>query len=673
MRSLSLQVIVLLPVFLFLLSPLPAVAQNLEVSINEVDFSDLPRVTFKACIRENGMIVRGLDPTQMSLLENGSVQELSVRCPDPTEINSVALVLDNSGSILPALPKLVEASKQLVDSLGPTDEAAIVTFGRSIRVDQSFTTNKPLLKSVLDGMVASGGTAMFSATYRACLELESRSGNLHAVVISDGEDNQSTHSVEEVIDYANFLGVKLHTIAFDIAPEFQDVMKKMSVETGGVHFFVSRPSELSAVYEKIADIITEPCCIGEYVSTSCEDTLRSLLLTVTHGGETSSDLVQLRSPARTVQTNLTVDVPPDLTPLATGLGYVNISPPPTTELTLSLSFTLHYDENLTEIPLLPFTLGTVAQNQLVDMRRIGPGQLRFTFEEILPPFLTGRLVGFPLQALVADSSKKVPFYITDVDIKGCPMEFTLVPDSTLICQCYRSLEVKLDTLPAFEANQEILLPLRIRGGLETVLPLQAQLSLAVPAELEHVDILPGDLFADGDVTWLRDADRIDIAVPAPAFPMDTAGVLAYLRIGPNTGQKVRVIDFSVLGSDLWQRCCPMEGDRPAIRILQDGNCEFLLRRVEPTVEIENAPNPFTASDGGTTQIVFRIPAAEDGRHFTLDVRDSQGRLLHRLFDGSLTEGEHRLRFSAADLPAGVYHAVLQSGDLVVTRSMLYVR
>jgi hypothetical protein len=334
---------------------------------------------------------------------------------------------------------------------------------------------------------------------------------------------------------------------------------------------------------------------------------------------------------------------------------------------------LHYDENLTEIPLLPFTLGTVAQNQLVDMRRVGPGQLRFTFEEILPPFLTGRLVGFPLQALVADSSRKVPFYITDVDIKGCPVEFTLVPDSTLICQCYRSLEVELESLPPVEAQQEILLPLRIRGGLETVLPLQAWLSLAVPAELDDVDILPGDLFADGDVTWLREADRIDIAVPAPVFPMDTAGVLAYLRIGPNTGQKVRVVTLRVLESDLWQRCCPLEGDDPAITILQDGNCEFLLRRVKPGVEVENAPNPFTSSDGGSTHIVFRIPAAEDGRHFTLDVLDSQGRLLDRMFDGTLTEGEHRLRFSAADLPAGVYHAVLRSGDMVVTRSMLYVR
>ncbi len=672
LRALSLKAIVL-PVVFFLLAAAQSHAQSLEVSIGEVDFSTLPRVTFKACVREDGMIVRGLDPQEITLLENGTQQQLSIRCPDPSEINSVVLVLDNSGSIFAALPKLIEAAKQLVDSLGPNDEAAIVTFGQQIRLDQGFTTNKSLLKSVLDGMVANGGTAMFSATYRACLELETRNGNRHAVVISDGEDNRSTHSVTEVIEFANFIDAKLHTIAFDIAPEFQGVMEQMSVETGGVHFFVSRPSELATVYEKIADIITEPCCIGEYVSTSCGDTLRSLLLTVTHDGQTADDLQTVISPSRAEQTRLSVEVPDELTPLATGRGYINISPPPTTELALTLSFILHYDQNLVDIPQLPFTLGTVVQNQVVDMARVGPGQLRITLTEVTPPFLTTRLVGFSIEALRADSSRRVPFFLSDITIEGCPTTFTDVPDTMLICQCFRSLAIALDSLPVFAADEQVVIPLRISGGLEMGLPLEAELSVSVPAGLEGVDVLPGNLFAEEHISWQWDEDRLSIVVSEPALPADTAGVLAYLRIGPNNEPGVRAFDFSIIASELWQRCCPLDGDLPALRIQQDGNCDFLLRRVEPSVEVENAPNPFTASEGGVTQIIFRIPEGEDGRHFTLDVLDGQGRRLNRLFDGSLPEGEHRVRFDASVLPAGVYHAVLRSGELVVTRSMLYVR
>ena len=672
LRTFSIQAIVFSVLLLFLVVPRTP-AQSLEVSLGEIDFSQLPRVTFKACVREDGLIVQGLDPAQIVLLENGVPQELTIRCPDPSDINSVVLVLDNSGSIFAALPKLVEAAKQLVDSLGPNDEAAIVTFGRQILLEQNFTTNKALLKSVLDGMVANGGTAMFSATYRAIEELETRSGNRHAVVISDGEDNQSVHDVDEVIDLANFVDATLHTIAFDIAPEFQDVMERMAVETGGVHFFVSRPSELATVYEKIADIITEPCCIAEYVSDNCEDTLRSLLLTVTHGGNTADDLQTAISPSRPQQTTLSVEVPAELTPLATGRGYINIAPPPSTALGLTLSFTLHYDQNLVDIPLLPFTLGTVVQNQVVDMARIGPGQLRITLSEVTPPFPSTRLLGFSIEALRADSSRNVAFFVSDVEIEGCPTEFTTVPDTMLICQCFRALDIVIDSIPVLAADQQVLVPLRIRGGLEIGLPLEASLSLSVPEGLEGLELLPGDLFSAEELSWTRDEDRLDIAVTEPVLPADTAGVLAYLRIGPNEGKGVRAFDLAVLASELWQRCCPLEGEMPALRIQQDGNCDFLLRRVEPSLEVENAPNPFTAQDGGTTQVVFRIPARDDGRHFTLDVLDSQGRRVAQLFSGDLPEGEHRVRFDAGTLPVGVYHAVLRSGRLVVTRSMLYVR
>ncbi|MDT8323014.1 MAG: VWA domain-containing protein, partial [Bacteroidota bacterium] len=569
--------------------------------------------------------------------------------------------------------KLIEAAQQLVDSLGPNDEAAIVTFGRQIRLEQDFTTDKTRLKLVLDGMIANGGTAMFSATYRAIEELETRGGNRHAVVISDGEDNQSTHDVEQVIDLANFVDATLHTIAFDIAPEFQNVMERMAVETGGVHFFVSRPSELATVYERIADIITEPCCIAEYVSDSCEDTLRSLLLTVTHGGNSADDLQTVISPSRPEQTTLSVEVPAELTPLATGRGYVNITPPPSIALGLTLSFTLRYDQNLVDIPLLPFTLGTVAQNQVVDMVRIGPGQLRISLTGVRPPFPSTRLLGFSIEALRADSSSNVAFSISDAIIEGCPTVFTTVPDTMLICQCFRALALSIDSIPVLAADQQLLIPLRIHGGLEMGLPLEASLSLSVPASLDGVDLLPGNLFPAEQLTWRREGDRVDIRLPRPALPADTAGVLAYLRIGPNEEQGVRAFDLAVLASELWQRCCPLDGEAQALRIQQDGNCDFLLRRVEPALEVGNAPNPFTARDGGTTQVVFRIPARDDGRHFTLNVLDSRGRRIETLFSGALPEGEHRIRFEAGSLPAGVYHAVLRSGDLVVTRAMLYVR
>lgn len=663
----------LLFLFIFLQPPAGLRAQVLEASFENVDYSRLPRVTFKACVREDQLIVRGLDPSQIILLENGIPQQLSIRCPDPTQINSVVLVLDNSGSMLGAMPKLIEASKRLVDSLGTNDECAIITFGRGINVSQDFTTDKVQLKSVLDNMVANGGTPLFSASYEGCGLLQSRSGNRHAVIITDGEDNQSTHTDQQVIDIANQIGAKLHTIAFDIDQQYQAVMQRMAVETGGVFFFVSRPSELTEVYEKIADIITEPCCIGEFVSTNCVDTLRSLAMTVTHNGRTAIAAHTAVSPSRAARTRLVVDVPEDMTPLATDRGYIEMIPPPSMELELTLSFVLEYDQNLVDVPVLPFILGTVAQNQVVNMIRVAPGAMQFVFNGIRPALNTTRLVGFPIQALTADSSRYVDFRIRDIQIEGCPTIFTSTDDSILICQCYRALDVEMDSVLVLVAQEAVLIPLRVRGGVETGMQLQANATFTLPAGIEDVDVLPGTLFAEGALEWKRENDRLILYTPTSVFPRDTSGLLATLRIGPNRSPDIRRFRVELTDSELWQRCCPLDAGTPTLLVLQEGVCEFVIRKKPQPIRIENAPNPFSLNDGGRTWIMIDVPEGSAGQSYALDILDSGGRVLLRLHEGALPAGALRVPFDAKNLPTGAYHAVLRSGENVVTRAMMYLR
>ena len=263
------------------LAALSAAAQPLSVTMKDVDFRGLPRVTLSACVQKNNALVAGLDSTQFTLTENGIPRKLRIRCPDPTRFNSVALVIDNSGSISNALVKIREAAGIMVDSLGAADECAVITFGRSITVQQDFTTDRALLAAALTRLTANGGTPMFDASYLGVQMLAARPGNRSAVILTDGEDNMSTSTIADVIALAQAYEIKLYTIGFGIALDIQKIMTRMAVETGGTPFFVERPSELNAVYERIAREITEECCVAEYDSPSCVDTLRDLVLTVT--------------------------------------------------------------------------------------------------------------------------------------------------------------------------------------------------------------------------------------------------------------------------------------------------------------------------------------------------------------------------------------------------------
>ena len=62
---------------------------------------------------------------------------------------------------------------------------------------------------------------------------------------------------------------------------------------------------------------------------------------------------------------------------------------------------------------------------------------------------------------------------------------------------------------------------------------------------------------------------------------------------------------------------------------------------------QNYPNPFNPE----TSIEYSIPAPGE---VTLVVYDVLGRAVSTLVKGVQSEGKHTIRFSAADLPSGIY-------------------
>ena len=69
----------------------------------------------------------------------------------------------------------------------------------------------------------------------------------------------------------------------------------------------------------------------------------------------------------------------------------------------------------------------------------------------------------------------------------------------------------------------------------------------------------------------------------------------------------------------------------------------------------NYPNPFAQQ----TNIVFTLPKTTSLR---INVFDTQGRLVQRVFDGVKTPGRHELSFTAANLPSGRYFCRIDTED-----------
>ncbi len=646
----------------------PTAHAQLTVALRDVDFSGLPRVTFKACVERDGQLVRGLDTSNFRFAENGIPRPLVMRCPDPSDINSVIEVLDNSGSIFAVLPKVVEAAGRLIDSLGATDEAAVLAFGRTITLAQDFTTDKAALKAALQTLNANGGTPLYDATYEAVTLLAARSGNRHAVVITDGADTQSSRSVDDVIPYARANRVRLYTIAFNIALADQKPMERMALETGGSFFVVERPSELAAVYERIAAEITERCCVAEYISTSCADTLRDLELAVVDGGGTAMDRRTYTSPARPLEAHLAIDVPSELTPLTSGMAFLTMIPAPDPALELSISLTVVYDEQLVDVePLLPFTLGTVAQNQVVGLTKIAPGRLRVTFNRVQPVAGRTRLVGFPLQALVADSSRRVAFTIEDIALEGCPVAFTVDPDTTSICQCRTAADASFAATTVLADAGTAMVDVHVHARLESGVPLEGRLRLTLPPEMSVRDVVPGPLLPLGAPRWHVDGGRFLMIDIDPATPVaDTTGAIVRVVLDVPTANDTRDYAVQIDSAELWQRCCTDPVAPRGMVVLADGVCERVLgRTAAPGVTV--APNPVRAG-------IARVRVVLAGEQsVTLHVVDLEGRSAGIAFEGVLAGGVHTIDLDTRGLPSGSYRVVAMTAGGASAAQMVVVR
>ena len=169
----------------------PAFAET-KVTIRRVDTSAFPNVKVVA------QVASATPPTldQFSLREDerlvSGVEVVPIGETD-TPVG-VVLVIDTSGSMREQskIDAARAAAKQFVSQKGPNDQIAIVAFSAQPRVVINFTADANLLNGAIDGLTATGDTALWDAVRLASgLFTERPELQANMVVLSDGADTTS--------------------------------------------------------------------------------------------------------------------------------------------------------------------------------------------------------------------------------------------------------------------------------------------------------------------------------------------------------------------------------------------------------------------------------------------------------------------------------------------------
>jgi VWFA-related protein len=193
------------------------------------------------------------------LFEDDVEQPITAFSMDDAPISAM-LLFDSSRSMKPRLSDTRAGVQQFLKTALPGDEFALIRFSDRAEMLSSFVSDPATIERQLDGIQASGWTALFDAL---CLGAQqSRKGHNQRrviVVFSDGGDNNSRYSESELVSRLREEDVELYAVSLFERPR---TLEKLAEETGGRAFWVKRLEDLPDTVELLSRQIRSEYLIG---------------------------------------------------------------------------------------------------------------------------------------------------------------------------------------------------------------------------------------------------------------------------------------------------------------------------------------------------------------------------------------------------------------------------
>ncbi len=244
-------------------------------------------VNVLATVRDKrGEIIRDLTKDNFSLLEDGRPEKLQYFAKQSDLPLTLGLMVDTSMSQVKVLDQERGASYRFLDQVlrETKDQVFIMQFDMSVQMRQGLTASRKKLDEALDyvdtptnnqlRMVGSaGGTLLYDAVVKASNEtMKSLTGRKALIVLTDGVDFGSEANASAAIDAAQKADTLIYSIYFSDAgayggggPDGKGVLQRMSRETGGGFYAVSKKQSVEQIFGIIQDELRSQYSLG-YVS-----------------------------------------------------------------------------------------------------------------------------------------------------------------------------------------------------------------------------------------------------------------------------------------------------------------------------------------------------------------------------------------------------------------------
>lgn len=167
-----------------------------------------------------------------------------------------ALVIDYSGSMEGApLTAAKAGARAFLGLLGPKDQVEVIGFNDKPQLLHGWSTDRQAAIQALDTLPAKDRTALWDALWLAGSDLAGSSGRKVVVVLTDGADNRSQHTKEQVIEQARRTGLSVFVIGLRSSEYDGAALQSLVQAVGGRYAEANNPGELEEYYRQTAGAI----------------------------------------------------------------------------------------------------------------------------------------------------------------------------------------------------------------------------------------------------------------------------------------------------------------------------------------------------------------------------------------------------------------------------------
>ncbi len=249
-------------------SPADAANDNssIRVSVNEV-------IVPVTVTDEKGRFVSDLDKKDFSVFEDNRPQNIRYFTRERSQPVVIGFLLDMSNSSRIHWKNFQDATVELIQTLltgDPKYSGYLIDYAQDAEIAVNTSDDPEPMVDKIRKLKPGGGSALYDAVYLACTSRKLVKGEpieprRIIIIIGDGHDNASKHSLNEVIELAQRNLVTVYCIsteAFGFTNQSTDNLVRLATDTGGRVVY-----PLGDVYKDTDGYLSHPSDDGNYALT----------------------------------------------------------------------------------------------------------------------------------------------------------------------------------------------------------------------------------------------------------------------------------------------------------------------------------------------------------------------------------------------------------------------